>query len=442
MKRSTFLLIAFGFASVLGFAQTMMKPAYPSEAAQKARLAGNYLAPLLEWREKKDELLKARGNSTAGSHLPLRGIYLQTYGTFSADVGNYRESLAVFDSDPGAAPAPIKDADAQIKTLRESRPRPAREVILELAARYQAVFLNEAHHVPQHRALTLLLLRDLWQQGFRYFAAETLAEEDKELPQRGYPVISKTGYYVPEPVCGDLIRTALRLGYKVVPYEFDHEEAERSNEKLNFQQKRDKAQARNLYERIYKPDPKAKVIVHAGYAHINEKALSWWSPMAMYFREFTGVDPLTIDQTEMTEHSAPKFENAVYQFATERWKLSQPTIFRAGDGKHFVGGNMTGLVDLQVFSPRSEYRDGRPHWLQLGGARQAQRIAIGELKSGFPYVLQAVLVNEEADAVPLDQIEVVAPAQTATLLLPKGNFVIQVKDRTGAVIRNSTRKVK
>lgn len=441
MNRTTFLLLAIGIASVFGFAQTMMKPVYPSEAAQKARKAGNYLAPLVEFREKREELGAAQGKSNQGSNLPLRGVYLQTYSAFTAEVGNYRESLEVFDSDFGTAPAALKDADAQINTLRTYQPHPARDIILALAANQKAVFINEAHHVPQHRALTITLLRDLWQQGFRYFATETLSVEDKELNQRRFPIIGKTGYYSNEPVYADLIRTALQLGYKLIPYEYEGEYGDLPGEKLTRQQRRDKGQARNLYERIYQLDPQAKVVVHAGYAHVHEKVLSWWSPMALYFREFTGIDPLTIDQTEMTEHSAPKFENAVYQFATEHWKFMQPTIFRAADGKHFVGGNLSGMVDLQVFSPRSEYRDGRPTWLQLNGARKAHRISVKELNQGFPYLVQAVLANEGADAVPVDQIEVPAPIPTATLYLPKGNFIIKIKDRSGTVIRSSPRKV-
>jgi len=36
------------------------------------------------------------------------------------------------------------------------------------------VLINEAHHVPQHRALTLRLLHRLRPLGFTHFAAETL----------------------------------------------------------------------------------------------------------------------------------------------------------------------------------------------------------------------------------------------------------------------------
>jgi hypothetical protein len=444
MKTPTFLctLIACALALASSRAQEFLKPAYPSEEAQKAWQAGNYLAPLVEFRNKRDELIGAKGSSNKGSNLPLRGIYLQTYSGFSAEVSNYREAIEVFDSYAAAASAPPGDIEAQRRALSDATPVEATKVILELAGKQQAVFINEAHHIPQHRALTLRLLRDLWRKGFRYFAAETLDFRDKELQARKYPLIGKSGYYLNEPVYADVIRTALKLGYQVIPYEFEEEAVPASDAQLNRQQQRDKGQARNLYERVFKQDPKARIVVHAGYAHIYEKQRGGWSPMAMYFREFTGIDPLTIDQTEMTEHSAPQFENAVYKDALARWEFTQPTLVRTPANEYFVGGNVKGLVDLQVFSPRSDYRGGRPAWLQLGGLRTAQRIVISDLKQGFPYLVQAVLTSEGAEAIPMDQIEVQAPGASVTLLLPKGEFVIRIKDRTGAVLRSSSLKVK
>jgi hypothetical protein len=60
---------------------------------------------------------------------------------------------------------------------------------------------------------------------------------------------------------GYLIRIALRLGFRVIPYEV--EGATNSDE-------RERGQARNLVERILKDDPKARILIHARYAHIDE----------------------------------------------------------------------------------------------------------------------------------------------------------------------------
>ena len=419
-----------------------IRPAYPSEAAREAYQKGNYLAPLIEFREKRKELLDPSAKSGAVNNIPLRGLYLQTYGSFSAEVGNYREALEAFDEDESTAPSPFKDAEAQREELSQCQPLEAVEVVKGLAETHQAIFINEAHHVPQHRAFTLSLLRALWDKGFRYFAAETLNPADKELSQRGYPARSKTGYYTNEPVYGDLIRAAVKLGYKIIPYEYEGTPQSKSDEKLSFQQQRDKGEAQNLYDRVFKNDPTAKIIVHAGYAHVYEKATASWYPMALYFRELTGINPLTIDQTEMSERGGPKLENAVYKFAIDKWKLTKPTIFRSADGNFFVGGTLKGFVDLQVFSPRSEYRDGRPTWLLLNGLRAYHQVSIGDLKPDFPYLVQAFLASEGDDAVPVDQIEVQAPSKKVALVLPKGSVVIKLKNRIGEVVRTSRVNVK
>ncbi len=418
--------------------QAPMRPAYPSLEANKEYQAGNYLAPIVEFRTRRKEFLDPAATGSAVNNIPLRGLYLQTYGTFAAEVGNYREALAAFDEDAGAALSAAKNLDAQKAELNACKPVDAIATIKQMADSERAIFINEAHHVPQHRAFTLSLLRALWEKGFRYFAAETLSSQDEERHQRRYPARSKTGWYSNEPLYGDVIRTALQLGYKTVAYEYEGERKPGEN----FQQLRDKGQAQNLYDRIFKNDPQAKVIVHAGYAHVYEKATTSWSPMALYFRELTGINPLTVEQTEMCERSAAKFESPVYAFATERWKIEKPTLFRLPGGGYFVGGSLNGFVDVQIFSPRSQYRNERPTWLLMNGARSYHQVALADLQPDALYLVQARWANEGEDGVPIDQIEVSGSAKRATLVLPKGEFIIALKDQTGRPIRSYRHKAK
>lgn len=121
---------------------------------------------------------------------------------------------------------------------------------------------------------------------------EVLFETNDSLQTRGYPLLS-TGFYVREAEITELIREAIRLGFELIPYE----DMEIKN--------REKGQAENLYCRTLARDPQAKVIVLAGYAHINEKQAeerSRW--MATYFKELAQTDPLTINQTEFEKYSA------------------------------------------------------------------------------------------------------------------------------------------
>src|ERR1700722_12070140 len=144
------------------------------------------------------------------------------------------------------------------------RARPALLVVDSMAANTRIVMINEAHHVPQHRAFAIQLLKHLRKKGFRYFAAETLAMYDHDLQTRGYPT-NASGYYTAEPVYGDLVRTALKLGYRVIPYE--------AAGSFKNAEEREQAQASNLVEAIFKKDVHAKVIIYAGYSHIDEGGL-------------------------------------------------------------------------------------------------------------------------------------------------------------------------
>lgn len=296
----------------------------------------------------------------------------------------------------------------------------AMSAIVEAAKTRQVVMINEAHHVPQHRAFTLELLGALKEQGFTYFAAETFSQ-DPDLARRGYPT-GKTGAYIQEPLYGDLVRTALRLGYKIVPYE-----TEDPNSGLEG---RERDQARHLQERIFARDPKAKLLVHAGYDHILEIPGSR-AMMAAVFKEMTGIDPLTINQEWMTEHSAPEFESPVYRWATEHGLVNEPVIFRDAAGTPW---SRTKAVDMMVFHPRSRYENGRPHWLRMGGLRSPYPL-LKEICGGASRCLvKARPVKEGEDAIPIDQILVETGKPAPALMLPAGKFVIRVEDAAGKVI--------
>jgi hypothetical protein len=294
--------------------------------------------------------------------------------------------------------------------------------------------INEAHHVPQHRAFTLQLLYALRKQGFTYFAAEAFSH-DPQLSERGYPTRA-TGSYVSEPVFGDLVRTALRLGYKTVPYE---------TESGDSREARERDQARHLGERILAKDPKARVLVHAGHGHISETP-GRVKMMAAVFRDMTGIDPFTINQEWMTEHSAPEHEQMVYRWATERGLVTRPVVFRKGAGDFW---SLSDSSDVALFHPRSRYEHGRPHWLRMGGLRSPFPLPEGVcglaflLSEGASSQAPACLVKarparEGADAIPIDQIAVEEGKPVPALMLPEGEHVISVEDAKGKLIKEWT----
>lgn len=149
----------------------------------------------------------------------------------------------------------------------------------------QVVMINEQHWQSRHRLLGNLLLKYYYDQGFRYLAVEAIDKEDEiALNDRKYPLQS-SGFYTRDPQFGNMIRSALRMGLEVVTYDYPGKN------------NREHDQALNIYNKTIAKDNDAKVLVWAGIQHIDESTSN--SPkMAYYFKEISGIDPLTIEQTK------------------------------------------------------------------------------------------------------------------------------------------------
>ena len=334
--------------------------------------------------------------------------------------------------------------------FRDYNPQDALKTIASIANNHQIIFINEAHHVPMHRAFSIKLLKILYDKGFRYFAAETVSTLDKDLNSRGYPLSKKTGIYTDEPLYGDLIRNALKLGYKVVPYENeipcekqlslkDVVGAKVNKKKFNWncQNHREYNQAQNLYNRILKKNSKAKIFVHAGYGHISKKGNKLWTPMCENFIKISGIIPFTIDQETMREHSAPKFENGIYQYINHKYKYDYPIVFTSSENKFWVYKKYKNKYDLQIFHPRTTLVNGRPSWMTLYGLRTPYFINNLKIDKDCPCIVSAHIKEEGPDAVPIDQITLRKRDNNKALMLPMGKFVIKIKDKTGRLIRKS-----
>ena len=412
--------------------------------------SGNYLAPL--------EVLRPQKERYAAS-ARWRDSYFQDLAGYESFVGNDAEAIADFDlARPPDDDLTDKDAQAAVKALDGYRPTDARQAILKLAKTHQVIFINEAHHVPMGRAFTLSLLPGLYAQGFRYFAAETLNEKDTELQGRGYPT-QKTGYYTTEPTFGDLVRTALKLGFKVVPYEYHLKPSQSPSNSVHpfaDEDLRERGEAQNIYDRILKHDPHAKILLHAGYGHISKKVdtVTWsagnlgmktsgsatFTPMAVYFERLSGVVPLSIDQSNLYPHSALAYDDLLYRDITSRSLVQdKPAVFQNVEGRYYVAPSVLGVYDLVIYHPPVRYQHGRPDWLQMDGRR-----FFVPIPANFPLpkdaahtlLVQAFYENEDpAQAVPIDQVELrpnVSPPPE--LLLPSGHFLVQVVDGAGKVL--------
>jgi hypothetical protein len=209
-------------------------------------------------------------------------------------------------------------------------------------------------------------------------------------------------------------------------------------------------QAKNLKDRILAKDPKAKIIIHAGYGHISKQPTTWdfngkkgeIRLMAVNFKTITGIDPLCIAQDAMTERGSPAQEHPDYRLALERRLLKdKPVVLRdRKTGAYYGPAQSEGKYDVLVFHPRSSYEHGRPTWLGLGGLRQP--LALPEQHrppAGTSYLAQAFYSAEDGKtAVPVDQIEYRPGEPVPCLWLPKGEFHVRILDETGKSVHEFT----
>jgi hypothetical protein len=305
-----------------------------------------------------------------------------------------------------------------IQQLKNIKNADAKRFITFIASNYKVIMLNEANNKPLHRAFAYSLLDVLYNRGFRYLAMEMLNPmPDHELTKLTY----QTGHFATEPVAGELIRQALDLGFTLVAYEDPQGNKHSPTE-------RDSIQALNI-ARVLKQDPEAKIFVYASYGHIAEKSTTPdFIPMGMAFKRMTGIDPLTIDQTDMTEESNFSFGKAFYDAYLEKFPLTSASIPLDNDEPVNVTG--TTLYDLTVIHPKTTYYFARPSWLTLSNRRQPVSI---KSKNKDIFLVQAYYQFESfgtkpGQVVPADQTYFSYGKGTYTLYLRRGLYILIFRD--------------
>jgi hypothetical protein len=352
------------------------------------------------------------------------GQYLSWFQTF---IGDYSGAAASFSI---AQPAQPDDATSPLSGYT---PKPAAEVILEMAKDRRAVFFNEAHSSPITRTLTIELLAKLHDEGFNYFAAETLYRSDRELFKRGYPT-PDSGFYINEPLYGEMVRTALKLGYTVVAYDAENAGAG---------DPREQAGANNLYG-ILRRDANARIVVNAGFAHIQKtgKYLGG-SSMAEFFQKVSGIDPLCIEQTMLISHALHDRDHPYYTAVTQAMHLTQPTIFVDGAKAWTLKPKQ---YDISVFFPPDRAAAGsRPEWATLGGLRKPYAVGSELCHNQFPCMIEAFYAGEGDDAVAADRavLNIVEAGDTTEqrVVANHGNAQSQLFLRPGRYRLTATNKV-
>jgi hypothetical protein len=419
-------------ALILGIVGLLADPHLSSAPAQTESETDELPPPWELTRREEGEsrfapTLRLRDAEPRYRETPWWNGYAQMRAHVEAGLGNHAAALAAWDS--GITP---RDSVGSLPPGIVARG--AVEYLSAVADTVRVIMINERHHAASDRLLTLELLPVLRDKGFRYFAAEAFDPADTEINAREYPV-EATGTYVRDPVLAEVVREAIRLGYTLVAYEHS-KGAEEEDADLTPQQRRDLGQARNLARATIERDPEAKVLVHAGYSHVLEEASERFSPMALYFRELTGVDPVTVDQTRLSERSDPAWEHPDRRAGAAAGLLGEsPVILVDSSGRPYSPADFA--VDLQVLGPRSSYANGRPDWMSLGGRRRAVSVEIPEVERGWCFV-EARVAGEPPEAIALDGCEVRDSREARLFLPPDADVVLRVLGADGGVLRTES----
>jgi len=339
----------------------------------------------------------------------------QLVASVQAMLGDADGAIAAFDATQPARRPPASD-------LSQDRAEDALAAILREAATRQIVILNEAHHVPMHRAFSMRLARELRKIGFEYLACEAFTRGVD--PNAGV-VDRRSGAYLQDPVFAEFIREARRDGWKLVAYEANVDASVHGPERIR---QREQEQARNLVEQVLARQPQARIFIHVGYGHALKTpqplgqggdSVLW---MAGDLKRLTGIDPLSIDQSRTYAHPDPARELSSYRAALALHDGSEPFVLRKADGSTRLLQFAPGAVDLQVIHPPQVLVEGRPAWLATWAQRRPFRIPDAWLPVQGRRLIYAVHQGYPAEATPADIVIVEAGKTAPALMLPPGQF--------------------
>ena len=157
-----------------------------------------------------------------------------------------------------------------------------------------------------------------------------------------------------EPQFGNLIREANKLNYILYPYE----DITGSNCK-----NREIGEAKNIASLLTK-EPNAKIIIYCGFAHIYEDSVyGWGKAMAGQVKEYTGINPFTIDQIVLSEKSEMKFSNPYYRIIN----ANTYSILVDKNDSPFTKRFDKQQVDALLYSPPTKYINEKPDWVFENG---------------------------------------------------------------------------
>ena len=328
--------------------------------------------------------------------------------------GYYQEVLQIWDKNGVRKP---KTTEEDSLYFANSSKVNAKDYIIKQSKHAQIIIINEAHHISKHRTFTKSLLKELYDNGYRYLGLEALF--DSTINERKFPVM-ESGYYTKEPEFGNLFSEALKIGFTL----FSYEASEGKNGK-----EREIEQAENI-QKFIENHPKSKALIHCGYAHAFENNYpAWGKAMAGRLKDNMKIDPLTIDQTMFMERSNKENNHLFIKLNNSK----EPIVLIDENGQVYNGKSEIKQTDIVVIHPQTEYINNRPDWLLNGKERYT--IPRSKIENIESLIILAYRNNEfENDGIPADIIEITDNKKVNELFLIKGFYTIVIKDKNYNII--------
>lgn len=362
----------------------------------------------------------------------------QSYAIKLATIGEYFRNLEVDDMLKKAKLDNIRKSKlpdtADVAYLNTFRAVNARKKILKEAKKYRVIIINEEHNSPLNRVFLNSLLPDLKELGFSIYLSEGLSmtsensTADSLLNERGYPILD-SGFLLKEPQYGNLVRNALKIGYKV--YGYEHPEDKTKKDFMERLQSRETGQAKNIIK-ILNENPSSKVIVHCGRGHVTEVLTnSGFGFMAAELKKETGIDPFTINQAKLLETSTAITANP-YRVEIDKNPSKAPSFLINKNNEYFDTYPNEKPWDALVYFPKTNYINGRPDWLLLNKKNKIVTIPEDKITIQAPYLIFAYHKEEDIEsAIPADILEIRKNEPTKSLILEKGNYILFIKGEDG-----------
>ena len=360
-------------------------------------------------------------------------IYFEQFGQSLARVGLYADAIQAFDNldKYRFKYKPRKFSHNDSLLFDSIKTTPAFDYIFKKLDNSRVVMINEAHHIPVHRIFTYSLLKEMYNKGYKYLCMEAYYGKatDTCLNQS-----LRNGELTKEVNYANMVKYAKKIGLKLISY--DYLESSDNNDR--------EVKAFSIIDSLLSSDSAIKIIVHAGYGHIEKKSLSSrMIPLGFLINEKYKI--ISISQTSHQESATINTPgNLVYNYIKAKTPFDVPQIL-IKDNVSFNKFTKPLGIDYNVITP--SYFNFSNKYLKENTDLIYKLVQINKSEANNGFLLQVfdkAEINNDSDflqTIPLANMFIQENKFEYKLLFPRNKkYWLIVRDNLNNII--SKRKFK